>query len=344
MPRGSLPYLADLGVSHVYLSPCLQAAPGSLHGYDVTDPDPHQRGSRRRGGLDGFRRRSAARSGLEILLDIVPNHMSASEHNPWWDDVLAHGPFSEFAEYLRHPTAAGSAVPRAHLHAGARLRRGARRRGARDRPRGRAGRGSSTSTTAGRWVRPPGARCSAPRTYASASTSSSGCAAHGKPGDAERARLSARGRGARSRCSMTRIATGGCEPRSSASAAIRTPLRCRHRSGSSTRCTAGSSRANWPITGASSMSAALVGIRTERPRGVRGDARAHRGDDRAAARSTDCASIIRTACAIRAATSSGCASCCRQGASTSRRSWRTTSGSRRTGRSTAPWATTSSPR
>jgi (1->4)-alpha-D-glucan 1-alpha-D-glucosylmutase len=34
----TLPYLCDLGVSHVYLSPCLQAMPGSMHGYDVTDP------------------------------------------------------------------------------------------------------------------------------------------------------------------------------------------------------------------------------------------------------------------------------------------------------------------
>ena len=41
-----------------------------------------------------------ARMGCRILLDIVPNHMSASEHNPWWDDVLAHGPFSQFAEYF----------------------------------------------------------------------------------------------------------------------------------------------------------------------------------------------------------------------------------------------------
>jgi (1->4)-alpha-D-glucan 1-alpha-D-glucosylmutase len=37
---------------------------------------------------------------LKILLDIVPNHMSASQHNPWWDDVLAHGPFSEYAAYF----------------------------------------------------------------------------------------------------------------------------------------------------------------------------------------------------------------------------------------------------
>jgi (1->4)-alpha-D-glucan 1-alpha-D-glucosylmutase len=94
-----LPYLADLGISHVYLSPCLQAVPGSPHGYDVTEPT---RISEDRGGESawaGFV--DCARShGLRILLDIVPNHMSASEHNPWWDHVLAHGPFSEFAEYF----------------------------------------------------------------------------------------------------------------------------------------------------------------------------------------------------------------------------------------------------
>jgi (1->4)-alpha-D-glucan 1-alpha-D-glucosylmutase len=37
---------------------------------------------------------------LRILLDIVPNHMAAAEHNPWWDDVLRHGPFSDHAEFF----------------------------------------------------------------------------------------------------------------------------------------------------------------------------------------------------------------------------------------------------
>jgi (1->4)-alpha-D-glucan 1-alpha-D-glucosylmutase len=95
----TLPYLADLGISHVYLSPCLQAVPGSEHGYDVTDPT---RISDDLGGEPAWLSfTDRARSlGLRILLDIVPNHMSASEHNPWWDHVLAHGPFSEFAEYF----------------------------------------------------------------------------------------------------------------------------------------------------------------------------------------------------------------------------------------------------
>src|SRR5260221_763061 len=94
-----LPYLADLGVSHVYLSPCLQAVPGSQHGYDVTDPS---RISDDLGGEAAWARFvDAARAHeLKILLDIVPNHMSASGHNPWWDDLLAHGPFSNYAAFF----------------------------------------------------------------------------------------------------------------------------------------------------------------------------------------------------------------------------------------------------
>ena len=94
-----LPYLSALGISHVYLSPCLQATPGSQHGYDVTDPS---RISDDLGGEPAWRRFVAGvrAQSLKILLDVVPNHMAASHFNPWWDDVLAHGPFSEFAEYF----------------------------------------------------------------------------------------------------------------------------------------------------------------------------------------------------------------------------------------------------
>jgi (1->4)-alpha-D-glucan 1-alpha-D-glucosylmutase len=101
--RRVLPYLADLGISHVYLSPCLQAVPGSPHGYDVADPT---RISEDLGGESAWTEfvECARTYGLRILLDIVPNHMSASEHNPWWDDVLAHGPFSEYAEYFDFKT------------------------------------------------------------------------------------------------------------------------------------------------------------------------------------------------------------------------------------------------
>jgi (1->4)-alpha-D-glucan 1-alpha-D-glucosylmutase len=95
----TLPYLASLGVSHVYLSPCLQAYAGSQHGYDVTDPS---RISEELGGDQAWGQfvASARAQGLRILLDIVPNHMSLSAANPWWEDVLVNGPYSPFFSYF----------------------------------------------------------------------------------------------------------------------------------------------------------------------------------------------------------------------------------------------------
>ncbi|WP_342239263.1 malto-oligosyltrehalose synthase [Inquilinus sp. OTU3971] len=92
----ALPYLARLGISHVYASPLLAARPGSAHGYDVIDPtriDPE------RGGEVGFERFAAALrlQDLSLILDIVPNHMAASPDNPWWRDVLEHGRASPHA-------------------------------------------------------------------------------------------------------------------------------------------------------------------------------------------------------------------------------------------------------
>jgi (1->4)-alpha-D-glucan 1-alpha-D-glucosylmutase len=96
----AVPYLVELGVSHLYLSPVLQAAPGSTHGYDVVDPD---RVSEALGGEDGFVALAVAAraAGLGILLDIVPNHMSiAGTANRWWVDVLENGRASYYAHYF----------------------------------------------------------------------------------------------------------------------------------------------------------------------------------------------------------------------------------------------------
>lgn len=79
--RELVPYLRDLGVSHLYLSPSLQARSGSTHGYDVVDPS---RVSEPLGGEQGLRELAAA--GLGIVLDIVPNHMGVGDENPWWKD------------------------------------------------------------------------------------------------------------------------------------------------------------------------------------------------------------------------------------------------------------------
>lgn len=89
-------YLQGLGISHLYLSPILQARPGSEHGYDVVD---HATVSTDLGGIDGLRALAAAWDG-GIIIDIVPNHMAADASNQWWWDVLKHGPSSRYAEYF----------------------------------------------------------------------------------------------------------------------------------------------------------------------------------------------------------------------------------------------------
>ena len=81
-----LPYLRDLGVSHLYLSPVLQARSGSAHGYDVADPT---RVSAELGGEEELRALcdAAHAAGLGTILDVVPNHMAASEEeNRMWRD------------------------------------------------------------------------------------------------------------------------------------------------------------------------------------------------------------------------------------------------------------------
>ncbi|WP_130835625.1 malto-oligosyltrehalose synthase [[Erwinia] mediterraneensis] len=94
-----VPYLKQLGISHLYASPIFTATAGSTHGYDVTDAneiDPSI------GGRAGFDRMAAAlkQAGLSLILDIVPNHMAASLENAWWRDVIEHGENSRYARYF----------------------------------------------------------------------------------------------------------------------------------------------------------------------------------------------------------------------------------------------------
>ncbi|WP_421988362.1 malto-oligosyltrehalose synthase [Roseococcus sp.] len=102
-----LPYLARLGVSHLYASPLFAARPGSTHGYDVADPT---RINPELGGREGFDRLSDGlrAAGLGLLLDIVPNHMAADRANPWWMGALAGGREGPAAaifdiDWERHP-------------------------------------------------------------------------------------------------------------------------------------------------------------------------------------------------------------------------------------------------
>jgi len=92
-------YLRYLGISHVYCSPYLQAAPGSMHGYDVVD---HERANEELGGEDALKRFSQLLKelGLGQVLDIVPNHMALGTKNRYWWDVLENGPSSRFADWF----------------------------------------------------------------------------------------------------------------------------------------------------------------------------------------------------------------------------------------------------
>jgi (1->4)-alpha-D-glucan 1-alpha-D-glucosylmutase len=92
-------YLKDLGITHVYCSPYLQAAPGSMHGYDVVDP---QRVNDELGGEEAHRRfcERLGEVGLGQVLDTVPNHMAIGPKNRYWWDVLENGASSRFATWF----------------------------------------------------------------------------------------------------------------------------------------------------------------------------------------------------------------------------------------------------
>jgi len=96
---GLAPYLAEIGISHLYASPIFTAAPGSTHGYDVAD---HGELDPVLGGEEGFARLVEAlkANGLGLILDIVPNHMATSMANPWWRDVLKFGAGSAYARHF----------------------------------------------------------------------------------------------------------------------------------------------------------------------------------------------------------------------------------------------------
>ena len=86
-------------MTDVYASPFFKARPGSTHGYDVTDPamlNPELGG---RAGFDALSEELRRRD-MGLVLDVVPNHMAMSSENPWWMDVLEHGPSSRYSSFF----------------------------------------------------------------------------------------------------------------------------------------------------------------------------------------------------------------------------------------------------
>ena len=95
-----VPYLHELGITHVYASPYFRATAGSTHGYDVTS---HAELNPEIGSEADYEAFLAAlrEHGMSHILDTVPNHMGvATNDNAWWNDVLENGPASRYAHYF----------------------------------------------------------------------------------------------------------------------------------------------------------------------------------------------------------------------------------------------------
>ncbi len=94
-----LPYFKKLGLSDLYLSPILQAQPGSTHGYNTTD---FEKINPELGGIEALYQlhHQLKQQELGLCLDIVPNHMAATPENPYWNEVLEKGKASAYADFF----------------------------------------------------------------------------------------------------------------------------------------------------------------------------------------------------------------------------------------------------
>jgi (1->4)-alpha-D-glucan 1-alpha-D-glucosylmutase len=98
--RRIAPYLHQLGVTHCYASPILEARPGSPHGYDIINHNAINPDLGSEAEFHEFARELQSR-GMGLVLDVVPNHMGVGEGtNPWWQDVLENGRASAYASFF----------------------------------------------------------------------------------------------------------------------------------------------------------------------------------------------------------------------------------------------------
>lgn len=98
--RAQVPYLARLGISHLYLSPIHTPRAGSTHGYDVVD---YGAVSAELGGEEGLRElvKTLRQHDMGLIVDLVPNHMAIGGHdNKAWLDLLEWGMQSHYANFF----------------------------------------------------------------------------------------------------------------------------------------------------------------------------------------------------------------------------------------------------
>jgi len=94
-----VPYLKELGITDIYASPYLAARPGSLHGYDITDPTRINPEIGDREDYDLFVK-TLRDHDMGQILDIVPNHMCIDSENRYWMDLLENGPASRWSGFF----------------------------------------------------------------------------------------------------------------------------------------------------------------------------------------------------------------------------------------------------
>jgi glycosidase len=116
-----VPYLAALGISHVYCSPYFRARAGSTHGYDVVDHNSFNPEIGDRADFEQFVAALRAH-GMGHIVDIVPNHVGIGADNVWWMDVLENGEASIYAAFFDIDWAPSN-PDRGTLRHGARARR-----------------------------------------------------------------------------------------------------------------------------------------------------------------------------------------------------------------------------
>lgn len=97
--KALISYLHDIGISDFYASPIFRAREGSLHGYDVVDPNRLNPELGTREDFDSLVD-ELHRHSMGWLQDIVPNHVAFDGQNQMLMDTLENGQGSPFIDYF----------------------------------------------------------------------------------------------------------------------------------------------------------------------------------------------------------------------------------------------------
>jgi (1->4)-alpha-D-glucan 1-alpha-D-glucosylmutase len=97
--RTVISYLAELGISDLYASPIFKAVKGSLHGYDVVDPNQL---NPELGGISDLEGLAAELKTYNMgwIQDIVPNHMAIDSENRLLMDIFENGSSSRYFQFF----------------------------------------------------------------------------------------------------------------------------------------------------------------------------------------------------------------------------------------------------